>query len=411
MRADLYRRDLKELEISDGASGFRFVFAKGLDIYSDHLLRIDDRDTGGSFGPQSLVLKRLVGDADQPAGPRRDIAVVNFGATHYDGEAIALRLDMFGRAATCERLECDDAEIEVLDRAAIPDRYFGAVGLAAVRLGVRARPRGGAAAIRLRFAETAGWEPADRLACEILLPARLPEYLDGMAKENMERVSGPGAETDQFAASGLATADRIDAMTRLHFGRALADFGRCLDWGAGSGRVALPMTRTVAPGVALTAADVDGFNVAFGRAHCQGIDFIEAPFLPPLPFADAAFGVIYGVSVLTHLTESAQFAWLAELRRLVPAGAPVIVSVHNEYGAVRAMEGAPETLAEFVRRGFSDHIQDGNLGPKLRETNYYRATFHTHRYLKEKWTRDFEIVKIYSSGNGATQDFVVLKAK
>jgi UDP-glucose 4-epimerase len=409
-RADLFRRDLKELEISDGASGYRFVFPGALDVYSDHVVRIDDRDSGELFGPGPVLLKKLVGGPDA-TGPDREFAAVNVVDASFEEEAVVLDLEAFGRAAAFERLASADADVEPLDRVAISHRYFGAVGLAAVRLRVRARPRAGVETFRLSFAEAEAGEAAERVACENLVPARRPDYFDGVKPENIERVSGPGVRPDQFAACGLATAHRIEALTRLHFGRGLAECGACLDWGAGSGRVAAPMMRWAASGLALTGVDVDGFNVAFARAQAWGGDFLEAPFLPPLPFADAAFGAIYGVSVFTHLTEAAQWLWLSELRRLVPAGAPVIVTVHNEYAAVRTMENAPDQVAEFLRRGFSDHIPDSNLGPKLREASYYRATFHSHKYLRERWTGEFEIVQIYPRGNGATQDYVVLKAK
>ena len=173
----------------------------------------------------------------------------------------------------------------------------------------------------------------------------------------------------------------------------------------------MPMLRWVAPGLALTGADVDGYTVAFARSHVPGGEFVKAPLMPPLPFVEAKVGAIYGISVVTHLTEAAQFAWLSELRRLIPAGAPVILTVHNAYAAVRTMENAPDQLAAFLRRGFSDFLSDGNLGPKLSEATYYRSTFHSHRYLREHWTRDFEIVAIYPRGNGATQDLVVLRSK
>jgi hypothetical protein len=115
--------------------------------------------------------------------------------------------------------------------------------------------------------------------------------------------------------------------------------------------------------------------------------------------------------VLTHLTESVQFAWLRELRRLVRPGAPVIVSVHSEFHLFRAAETQPDILAETLRRGISDQIVDGNLGPKLAEPNYYRATFHTRRYIEQNWTQGFEIVHIHTVGNLHAQDFVVLRAK
>ena len=175
--------------------------------------------------------------------------------------------------------------------------------------------------------------------------------------------------------------------------------------------MALPLKRIVAPAIDLTAVDVDRFNVAAGREKFPDIAFVEAPFLPPLPFPDGAFGAAYGVSVLTHLTEATHLAWLKELRRVVVAGAPVIVTAHSDYQLFRLASARPDILAEALARGISDSLFDMNLGPKLDQKSYYRATFHTRRYILENWTQGFEIVKIYAAGNGGTQDFVVMRAR
>ena len=78
--------------------------------------------------------------------------------------------------------------------------------------------------------------------------------------------------------------------------------------------------------------DVDPYNIAFGKEAYPELSLSQSPLLPPLAFEDRSFDVIYGISVFTHLTESVQFAWLKELRRLVDRGSPVI-------GAVRACIG------------------------------------------------------------------------
>ena len=411
LRADLFRKDLRDLKISDGHSGYRFAFSSPLDPYCDHVIQAVDRDSGRSFGPLPAVLKRLVGAEGSPFGGERDVCAVNVGWAIYEGDKISLLLEAYGRAAQFGLPEGDAAVFEVVQRTKLEHRYYQALGIEAVRTRLTVRPHDPSQPVAIRFAEAAALDPGEQAVCANLIPGRLPDYVAGVEKENMERVSGPGEQAGRFAAGGLATAYRIDALVRLHFGRALAEFGRCLDWGAGAGRVAAPMARIVAPGLALTATDIDVFNVEFGRGHYPDIDYVEAPFTPPAPFEAGAFGAIYGVSVFTHLTESVQFAWLAELRRLVRPGAPVVVSVHNDYAALLAAETQPEILTEIVKRGLSDIVPDGNLGPKLREKNYYRATFHARRYILETWTREFEILKIYPCGNGSTQDFVVMRAK
>jgi len=167
----------------------------------------------------------------------------------------------------------------------------------------------------------------------------------------------------------------------------------------------------VAPHSQVSGSDVDDLNVEFGKSHYPDIDFALSPFYPPLPCPDGSFDAVYGISVMTHLTEGAQFAWLKELRRVVKPGAPVILTVHGEYAIVDTARHDPLVLTSTVSRGISDHTYDMILGPKLRDKKYYRATFHSRKYIAREWTEYFDILAHYSCANGFLQDFVVLKAK
>jgi UDP-glucose 4-epimerase len=409
-RADLYRQDLADKQISDGYSAFRFLFARMLDPYVEHVVRVEDRDSGKSFGPPSLRAPKLVGGAGSPFACDRDFVAINVGTAHYQADHVDVLLEVFGRATRFATPTSTSAKLELLETHPISRRYYEALDLPAMHVKVRARPDPSCSTFDIHFSEADALPEAARITCRNIVPARPPAYLGSVTRENMERVSGPGEDLGRFAAGGLATAYRIGELVKHHFGRALSECGRVLDWGAGAGRVAAPLARVVAPGLRLTATDVDAFNVGSGRTQFPDIEFVNCPFLPPLPFDDGAFGAIYGVSVFTHLTESVQFAWLRELRRLVRPGAPVIVSVHSEFQLFRAAETQPDILAEALRRGISDLVMDINLGPKLAEPNYYRATFHTRRYIEQNWTQGFEIVQIHTAGNLQAQDFVVLRA-
>ena len=65
-------------------------------------------------------------------------------------------------------------------------------------------------------------------------------------------------------------------------------------------------------------------------------------------------------------------------------------------------------LVVLFQRGAADGL---NIVVPFAEPNYYRATFHTRRYIEQNWTAGFEIVDIHTAGNGNAQDFVVLRAK
>ena len=48
--------------------------------------------------------------------------------------------------------------------------------------------------------------------------------------------------------------------------------------------------------------------------------------MPPLPFDNEFFDFIFSISVLTHIPEDMQFAWLAELNRVLKVGGTALLS-------------------------------------------------------------------------------------
>jgi SAM-dependent methyltransferase len=101
-------------------------------------------------------------------------------------------------------------------------------------------------------------------------------------------------------------------------------WGRWLDFGCGCGRVArfLIDSRRIQR---LSGVDVDRPAVSWCRRHLPG-DFAVSPERPPLAFEAGAFDVVCAVSVFTHMSESAQDAWVEELCRVLRDGGMLIAT-------------------------------------------------------------------------------------
>ena len=246
---------------------------------------------------------------------------------------------------------------------------------------------------------------------DVVLPSCMPEWMTPVSRENAIRVSGEAADLTSFAAGGMSTAFRLDALLRAHFGKGFSEFSPILDWGIGAGRVALPVKRLLAPKSDFVGTDVDAYNIEFGKKNCSDINFMLSPFYPPLPFFDEQFEMAYAISVFTHLTEGAQHVWLKELRRVVKPGAPVIATIHGAYAIWQTFRYDPLALDETVTFGINDRRFDSNLGPKLDDPSYYRATFHTPTYVEKYWSEYFDIIAHYPCANVLVQDIVVMRAR
>jgi len=131
-----------------------------------------------------------------------------------------------------------------------------------------------------------------------------------------------------FLTVGLRTAERLqEAMAYAEFH--LLDGSAALDFGCGCGRTLLWLARRF-PQVHWYGSDVDAESVEWCRASIPGAVFsVNAP-LPPLPFSDASFDLVYAVSVFTHLSEEHQQAWLPELRRVLKPGGLLLLSFHSK---------------------------------------------------------------------------------
>jgi mutator protein MutT len=130
-----------------------------------------------------------------------------------------------------------------------------------------------------------------------------------------------------FFTVGLRTAEQLqEAMACAGF--RLQDDAAALDFGCGCGRTLLWLARQF-PGVRWHGADVDAESIEWCRASIPGAFSVNGP-LPPLPYGESSFDLVYAVSVFTHLSEEHQRAWLPELRRILKPGGLLLLSFHSK---------------------------------------------------------------------------------
>lgn len=124
--------------------------------------------------------------------------------------------------------------------------------------------------------------------------------------------------------------------------------------------------------------------------------------LPPLPYDDRFFDLVYVISVFTHLDEDAQYQWLTELRRITKPDGIVLATVRDRYRATLSKD-APEQEGcpgfEFITSDFWKGIFP----------SWYQTSSHTEAYIRSNWNRDFEILAYLPLGLENSQDIVILR--
>jgi SAM-dependent methyltransferase len=214
-----------------------------------------------------------------------------------------------------------------------------------------------------------------------------------------------------FLISGFQVVHNILAILARQ-GLGSKSFNRILDFGCGCGRVIrfLAYERFEAD---LVGCDIDPEAISWCRDNIDFPTFIVSPFHPPLPFRNEHFDFIYSISIFTHLSEQDQFAWLAELERVIRPGGIVIITTQGKNKNYERL--SDDVKRQLERDGiwydednvyFEDNKTYGFKFPKA-----FKLTYHTHSYIHRLWSKYFEILEISDRAVCHDQDAVVLRKR
>lgn len=234
----------------------------------------------------------------------------------------------------------------------------------------------------------------------------------GLQEGTERRVRTAGtADAILFESLGLTDCFTLRRALQEYFERDYADCEAILDWGCGCARVARFITES-APGK-LTGIDIDPDNIQWCKENIPQAEFAPIGLHPPTRFADESFDLVYGISVFTHLSETDQDRWLAELQRITKPGAALLMSIQGEIAFLRA-DGDFQRFLALEERGLHVYGRCPDLDdvlPEMKETAYYKNVFHSRRYLYEHWRRYFEIVDVIDAAFAGYQDLVVMRRR
>jgi len=231
------------------------------------------------------------------------------------------------------------------------------------------------------------------------------------SSELIERVAG-NPSVDWFFASGRQSFVEIQTMLGL-IGTSLEEHRRLLDFGCGCGRILLWLEE-VGRATELYGTDIDEEAIAWVDQH---VDFARVSVntgLPPMDFPDGFFDLVFNHSVFTHLDETYQDAWLAELRRVTKPSGIVLLTVTGEHPVEEALPAwenigwdAKEIERTWREKGFLFFTDDRWAeGPF---PDFYHTAFHAPWYVFRHWGRYFRILAYKVQGSLGYQDFVLLR--
>jgi SAM-dependent methyltransferase len=187
-------------------------------------------------------------------------------------------------------------------------------------------------------------------------------------------------------------------------GRPLSTFSSLLDLGCGCGRV-LRWFQDDARTTRLYGSDISDGAIAWDREHLPFAQFDVNGEEPPLAYPDGSFDLVIAVSVVTHLSEELQLAWLAEVKRVLRPGGLLLMTVLGDDGSTQRLNG--QDLAEYLEKGHHyKRVEDGGLHGL---PDFYQDAFHSRAYVERVWSRFLKLRAYIRHGPLYTQDLVVLE--
>jgi SAM-dependent methyltransferase len=223
------------------------------------------------------------------------------------------------------------------------------------------------------------------------------------------RVAGP-ITTQMFCFTGASWYNKIERLLRTALAPSLDDIGDILDWGCGCARIARFFPTAIRH--RLYGADIDRVNIEWCQRNIVAAAWNTIAARPPLPYPDGKFGLIFGHSVFTHLSEEDQFKWLAELNRVLKLGGLCLVTVNAELSMYDRFypNGRPiSRIVDYLQDGFLD---DGwlDVGVDSTSPGSYRTVTHSDRYLITRWSKYFEVLDLIP-GFADLQTMAVLRKR
>jgi SAM-dependent methyltransferase len=206
------------------------------------------------------------------------------------------------------------------------------------------------------------------------------------------------ADPDYFLRSGERHAELIRDLL-AEDGAAIDELEAILDWGCGCGRilrhwVALDDTR-------VHGCDINPRMAAWCTANLPFAKVTVNDISPPLPYPDASLDLVYALSVLTHLPEELQHAWVGECRRILKPGGRLLFSTMGEHYLTL------QRLTESERRSFEAGnlvvLYEGAPGTSL------CSAYHPPAYVRERLAAGFDRIAFRPAAEDGRHDLHLLR--
>ena len=204
---------------------------------------------------------------------------------------------------------------------------------------------------------------------------------------------------DKYYSGGLDTAKWLIELLEEHTDLKEKNI---LDWGCGPARIVRHLPHLTNYRSTINATDYNVESIKWCKEHIEGVEFNLNGLDATLPYNDAAFDVIYGISIFTHLSEEMHTAWIKELTRILKDDGILLLTMQGENFRPKL------SSAEKIKFDTGELILRGNV----KEGHRTYSAFHPDKYLYELFDHLTILEKLVidaTNKNYTPQDTWILK--
>lgn len=163
-----------------------------------------------------------------------------------------------------------------------------------------------------------------------------------------------------------------------------------LDWGCGPGRVITHLKNFFTASANIYGTDSNLKYINWCSENILSASFKFNSINPPTAYPDNTFDLIYGLSIITHLSEKNHYGWLKELNRILKPDALLIITSQGDCFLNKLLVNEKKSYLE------------GNLIVRdvYKEGNRLFTAFQPQLYMKKLFNDcNYKIIKFIPGNN------------
>ena len=175
------------------------------------------------------------------------------------------------------------------------------------------------------------------------------------------------------------------------------DHAKILDWGCGPARIIRHLPELLGPTNEYYGTDYNPETIQWCVQNLgDKITFSKNELSPPLSYPENEFDLIYGISILTHLSEANHHKWISELARILSPKGALLLTTHGDAFVEKLTPAETDTY----------HNKQIISRDKTKEGHRTFGSFHPPAIIRNIFQQSGLTVILHIPGKRVTESYI-----